>query len=476
LSNQPAFCVHGHFYQPPREDPITGEIPLESGAAPYRNWNEKIFYDCYKPNAEVGNFERISFNIGPTLCQWMAEFEPATLKRIVEQENRCHVRYGIGNGMAQAYNHTILPLMSRRDKVTQIRWGLMDFQHWFGHAATGMWLPETAVDMETLEVMAENGVQFTILAPWQADQSGLDVTQPYTVHLPGGKKITVFFYEQDLSTRISFDPIATTNADLFSRDFLLPKFLSPNHHRPMVLTASDGELYGHHQPFREKFLNFLFTKSLQEDGIEWTFPGLWMRQHPPQRSVKILENTSWSCHHGVTRWSGDCSCTPHSSWKKPFRDALLKLAWAVDDIFVKEMTPWAKGDVWEWRDAYSQVLLREVPPEVYVAQRAGQEVAPVESQKIQWLLQAQYERQRMFTSCGWFFDDFDRIEPQNNVAYAASAVWRTLQATGINLEGQVVEWLRPVKSWRSGLEADAVFLQYIQRAHTLQVLPIQQAV
>ena len=189
-----AFCVHGHFYQPPRKDPITGQIPLEPGAAPFRNWNERIHFQCYQPNAEEGNFERISFNIGPTLAQWMAETHPDNLKQIIEQDQYNYQKYGVGNAMAQSYNHTIMPLALRHDKITQVRWGICDFETRFGHAPSGMWLPETAVDIETLEVLVECGIEFTILAPWQADTDRLDASQPYVVDLINGKKITVFFY------------------------------------------------------------------------------------------------------------------------------------------------------------------------------------------------------------------------------------------------------------------------------------------
>lgn len=470
MSHKPAFCVHGHFYQPPREDPLTGEIPIEAGATPYSNWNEKIFHDCYKPNAEAGNFERISFNIGPTLFQWLEKYDSQTMQKIVEQENRCFVQYGVGNGMAQAYNHTILPLMQRRDKETQIRWGLADFIRRFGHRPAGMWLPETAVDLETLEVLAENGLQFTILAPWQADQHNLDVTQPYRVELANQRSISVFFYEQDLSTRISFDPSATVNADLFSLDYLTPKFRSTNHHNPLILAASDGELYGHHQPFREKFLNFLLAQSIPVNGIEWTFPGLWLVQNPPEKTVKIRESTSWSCHHGVTRWSGNCSCTPHSSWKEPFRESLIKIAEELDDLFERTMQEWVGGDVWEWRHEYSAVLTGELSPSDFVAKMGGGIVDDDLSWHIQHLLQAQYERQRMFTSCGWFFEDFDRIEPRNNVAYTAQAVWLSDLATGVNIEDKAGDWLQSVKSWRSGLSADSVFRHYMQRARNNQRL------
>jgi len=235
-----SFCIHGHFYQPPREDPQTGRIPMEAGAAPYNNWNEKIYHNCYRPNADLGNFSRISFNIGPTLCQWLDEYDPSLMQKIVEQERSCYLRHGVGNGMAQAYNHTILPLMPRRDKVTQVRWGIDDFVKRFGHRPEGMWLPEAAADHETLEVLADNGLYFTILAPWQALTSDLDVTQPYRVDFADGKHLAIFFYEQDLSTRISFDPGSTANADLFASEYIAPKFSGLNGRPRFLMAASDG--------------------------------------------------------------------------------------------------------------------------------------------------------------------------------------------------------------------------------------------
>src|SRR5689334_14944757 len=174
-----ALCIHGHFYQPPREDPLTGAVPNEVGAAPYRNWNERIHAECYRANAALGNFERISFNVGPTLFEWMDRYDPATCRRIVEQDRANLQQFGVGNAMAQSYNHLIMPLASTADKHTQIAWGIADFQHRFGRRPQGMWLPETAVDLETLAIMAELGIEFTILAPWQAESSTLDPTEPY---------------------------------------------------------------------------------------------------------------------------------------------------------------------------------------------------------------------------------------------------------------------------------------------------------
>ena len=201
-----ALSIHGHFYQPPREDPASGLIPHEVGAYPYNNWNERIHAECYLPNIQLGNFERISFNVGPTLFSWMKQYDPNASRLIVAQDAANIRQNGVGNAIAQAYNHTILPLASREDKVTQVVWGIADFEHHFGHKPAGMWLPETAVDLETLNVLAEHGIEFTILAPWQAECEHLDVTEPYRVALSAGKSITVFFYHQALSTGVSLIP------------------------------------------------------------------------------------------------------------------------------------------------------------------------------------------------------------------------------------------------------------------------------
>jgi alpha-amylase/alpha-mannosidase (GH57 family) len=459
-----AFCIHGHFYQPPREDPLTGEIPVEPGAVPYHNWNERIHDQCYRPNALLGNFERISFNIGPTLMNWIAEKDARTLDQIIEQDRWNLERNGVGNAMAQSYNHTILPLANRVDKVTQVRWGLADFRNRFGHEPDGMWLPETGVDLETLSVLAENGIAFTILAPWQADVDHVDTSQPYRVELPGGKQIVVFFYEQDLSTRISFDPGATVNADDFINQFLTSKFSNNGKGEPqLVMVASDGELYGHHQPFRDKFLAYLMGGALANNPIQVTYPGLWLKQYPVTRTIKIREASSWSCHHGVTRWKGACGCTPHGEWKAPLRYALNSLAKLLDEQYFLAAGRLV-ADPWELRHDYIQVVLGELSTEELIRAHAGYLPGEEQLLQIKLLLTAQFERQRMFTSCGWFFDDFDRIEPRNNVSYAAQAVWLTYRATGVDYSEHAADWLAEVKSWRTNTRADTVFIQYLQRA------------
>jgi alpha-amylase/alpha-mannosidase (GH57 family) len=464
-----AFCIHGHFYQPPREDPLTGEIPVEQGAAPYRNWNERIHAQCYYPNALLGNFERISFNIGPTILEWMFDFDPETENRIIEQARKNYEANGVSNAIAQAYNHTILPLSSRRDKVTQVRWGIADFELRFGYKPQGMWLPETAADDETLEVLAEYGIQFTILAPWQGDTQQLDASHPYRVPLSSGKEIAVFFYDQDMSTRVSFDPASTINADKFLNEFLIPKYRlngTGSEEPQLLLIASDGELYGHHQKFRDKFLAYMLDGALKGRTIECTYPALWLQKHPPKESIRIRQNTSWSCLHGVKRWSGNCECTPHSEWKAAFRKALDRLGDALDAEYLSVLQP-LLADPWELRHQYIRVIHGEVNLQNLVETLKQSAVSSEDLEKINLLLRAQYERQRMFTSCGWFFDDFDRIEPRNNVAYAAQAVWLTRLATGKDLSSLAQVELAKVRSWRSGLKGDSVFRKYMHRATKL---------
>jgi hypothetical protein len=463
---QKGFCIHGHFYQPPREDPLTGKIPNEEGAYPYHNWNDRILDQCYRPNAELGNFEHISFNIGPTLFSWLEKRDPVTYRMILEQERRNVRNQGVGNALAQPYNHTILPLATRSDKTTQVLWGIGDYEYRFGHRPVGMWLPETAVDTETLEVLVECGIKFTILAPWQASDPSIDITKPYQVILPDRKSIIVFFYNQNISTRISFDPAATVNADLFYTNILAPELSNGSNgsgQKRLILAASDGELYGHHQPFRDKFLARLVSESLPGKEAENTFPSLWLKQKGKIDATAIRENTSWSCHHGILRWSGECACSGNAAWKEPLREALNLVAGLVDKAYLAVMQNLV-DDPWRLRHEYFEVLLGKNTPQQFVRVKMNKELPEDGVRKIALLLRAQYERQRMFTSCGWFFDDLDRIEPRNNIAYAAQAVWLTQIAAGENLAPSIRPVLHRAASQRTGLNAETIFSQHLERA------------
>jgi len=453
--NQKSFCVHAHFYQPSREDPLTGEIPIEMGADPFDNWNEKIFAGCYGPNAEIGNFQKISFNLGPTLTRWMRVKKPQTLEKIVAADHENILRFGVGNAMAQPYHHTILPLATRREKLIQTAWGIADFERTFGRKPDGMWLPETAVDLETLDVLSECGIKFTILAPWQAEGIIPDPFQPYQVVTSGNRKITVFFYDSGLSSDISFNPGSTINADGFASKFVHPRFRNTD--KPeMLMVASDGELYGHHQAFREKFLARLLDGALLNEGVEPSYPALWLSRNPIHQTINIRENTSWSCHHGVERWKGDCGCTPNASWKKPLRDAMHTIAGMIDQAFESYAGQFML-DPWEAVENYADVLLDKVSADEWLADKSNVALSIDQKMHLKSLFEAQVERHRMFTSCGWFFDDFDRIEPKNNVAYAAHAIWLAERAAEIDLYAEAINAFRPVVGGKSGLRGDDVF-------------------
>ncbi len=467
-----SLCIHGHFYQPPREDPITGVVPSEPGAAPFKNWNERISSECYRPNAELGNFERISFNLGPTLCEWMQDNSPETCRLIAAQDRANVMRYGVGNAIAQSYNHTILPLATLQDKITQVRWGIAEFIQRFGRRPQGMWLPETGVDNESLNVLACYGIEFTILAPWQANTEILDTTEPYRVVLPEGRSITVFFYNQELSSRVSFDPGSTINADMFVQQEVLPRYQQEKIQRgepQLLLIATDGELYGHHQVFRDRFLAHLVNGASTQRGIVPTFPAFWMKMYPARRTMSIREKTSWSCHHGVMRWMGQCSCTPGDGvWKAYLRKAFDHLADTLDRLYVDLLTPYIP-DPWELRNRYIEVILGQRSSADLVAEMAGQSLPREELFRIHLLLEAQRERQRMFTSCGWYFDDFGRLEPKNNVAHAAQVVRLVYLATGVDLSAQTTADLKHVHSHRTSSRGDLVFQRQLHRAGELDL-------
>lgn len=465
-----SISIHGHFYQPPREDPLTGLIPNEVGASPFTNWNERIHAECYRPNAELRNFEQISFNIGPTLFTWMEKHDPDTVRKIVEQDQANVRRYGTGNAIAQAYNHTILPLASRRDKATQVAWGIAEFEHRFGRYPQGMWLPETAADTETLDVLASQGIAFTILAPWQADTENLDITEPYEVSLPSGRRIAVFFYQAELSARVSFDPGATVNADSFAEYVMQPHFRPEKARRgedQLILVASDGELYGHHQHLRDRFLARLVDGASHMAGMETAFPSIWLQNNPPRQQMKIREKTSWSCHHGVLRWTGQCGCTPgDGNWKAQLRYSFEILSGELDRLYADVTRPFI-ADPWLLRDRYIQVMLGRTRADTLIHEMAGYALTSEQTRRIHLMLEAQRERQRMFTSCGWFFEDFERIEPKNNVAYAAQATLLARMATGVDLSLDILPDLQRVKSNRTSRRADRVFQQHLHRAEKM---------
>ena len=443
--------MHGHFYQPPRQDPFTGRIPPEEGAEPYANWNERINAECYRPNAILGNFQRLSFDIGPTLASWLAEADPDTYRRIVASDG--------GNAMAQAYNHTILPLMPRRDKETQVRWGIADFRHRFRRDPVGMWLPETAADRETLDVLAAEGIRYTILAPWQALPDGVDSGRPWRVRVSDGRDIAVFFFDALLSNNVSFNPRATESATAFVRDYLVPwrDHRPPGDARPpIILIASDGELYGHHQRGREHFLHDLLFGIAESRGFPVVTLQSYLDRYPPVDEVAVRDGTSWSCHHGVARWSEGCACTEgDSAWKGVVFTALRRLAQRLDEIAEEATGPFV--DFWAARDAYVAVVLGVADAKDLLAGFARRRLTSDEERRALLLLEAHYYGQWMFTSCGFFWDDLSRLEVQNNLAYAARAMDLVERATGHRLDEAFARDLATARSGRTGERGDAMF-------------------
>ncbi|MEA3326504.1 MAG: DUF3536 domain-containing protein, partial [Chloroflexota bacterium] len=352
-----------------------------------------------------------------------------------------------------------------RDKITQIKWGIADFKHRFKHKPLGMWLPETAVDLETLTFLAENQIKFTMLAPWQIEGfEEFNNDQLYWVELPGNHDpMIVFIYNQGLSTSVSFQPEATRNADYFVDRWVTPQFRDSNDEDQVNIIATDGELYGHHKSFREQFLSHVLNSALHSKKFSITYPGLWLLDHQPKQFVQINEYTSWSCHHGILRWMGECDCSPGASWKAPLRWGLERLAEEIDQqyqMFIRQYT----RRKWQLRNAYIHVMLGETDLKTLLGEFIDQKLTDQEIEKIGMILAAQYERQRVFTSCGWFFDNFHRIEPQNNIAYAAQAVWLTKRVTGKNLKPKAMSLLKKVKDQNTGLRGDTVFAERYQRA------------
>jgi hypothetical protein len=457
-------CLYGHFYQPPREDPFTGWIPREPGATPYDNFNEKITAECYRPNAEAGNFEAISFDVGPTLAIWLERHHPDLHQLIVDADRHNVERYGVGNALAQAYNHTILPLATARDKRTQIIWGLADFAHRFGRPADGMWLAETAVDLETLDLLAEQGVRYTVLAPWQAAQP-VDPTEPYRVQLPSGRSIVVFFYNGPLSGGVSFDWDTTSNADSFAAAYL-PGHLNlekqERHEDQLIVVATDGELYGHHKPWRDRFLTHLVREGARAYGFSVTSLGRYLREHPPRHAVELRVPSAWSCAHGVARWSDGCVCTEgDASWKPALRRAFDHLRERLDQTF-EQVAAATLHDPWAARDAYLGLRNGWTSGHDFWTAHGRNDGRPI-SQGAQdvteRLLEAQYYGQWMYTSCGFFFEDLDRIEPRNDIAFARKAISLMWQAARLDLETEFLRDLAEARSWRTGLSGAELYRQ-----------------
>ena len=455
--NRLSVVVHGHFYQPPRENPWSGVVEAQPSAAPFHDWNERVEAECYRavvaariPGAGgriasiVNLLNTISFNFGPTLLAWMEQHASDTYGAIVAADVESRARNGgHGNAIAQAYHHTILPLASRREKVTEVRWGIADFRRRFGREPGGMWLPETALDAETLDVLAQEGIQFTIVAPHQLQtvpRGGL----PGRFRTASGRSIALFPYDGPLSHGVAFGPLSQ-DAEAWAKAILdshrrtenpedqgivtHPEEGEARPSRPSLISiATDGETYGHHHRFGEMALAGVLGLLSRTDGVRVENFSSFLARTPPAEEVHLVEPSSWSCSHGVERWRSNCGCRmdvsvePHQEWRGPLRKAMDWLAKELHSIYEAEGRA-LLGDPWAVLDRMGEIgpenaetireILREVAPGLRTERdkRRGEELLALERNTL-----------RLFTSCGWFFDDLAGIEPVQNLRYAARAL------------------------------------------------------
>jgi len=453
--------VHAHFYQPSRVDPFTGEVPPDPTAAPFRDWNERVNAECYRPNAERGTLAHMSWDLGPTLASWLQVADPATHRRFVAAD--------AGNGrtrntaIAQAYHHAILPLAPAHDRRTEILWGARDFELRFGRRPAAMWLPETAVDRTTLRELVDAGIGATILAPWQAAEPAVDTRRPYRVELGGGRSLTVAFYDATLSAAVSFDPSATSDADRFARERVAPRLATdlPDGLAPMVVIATDGELYGHHQPFRDLFLQRLVAPgpAVPDRGFDVTSLGDALVDHRVVHPViHVRDRTSWSCHHGVLRWTAECPDVPDGRWKGPLRAALDRLAAAIDTL-TEDACRGMPGapDPWAARDEYIEVAAGVEPSSAFSARWLGNEAPAAARRCFEQLLVAQRWRLAMFASDGWFWDDPVRPETRQVLRAAARAARIVDGLADARLERRLVADLSLLQSPAQGVDGAAIY-------------------
>ena len=453
MQNLRYLCIHGHFYQPPRENPWLNVVEIQDSAAPYHDWNERITAECYAPNTRarlldgqgrivnlLNNYAWISFNFGPTLLQWMAEQSPEVLRGIVEADQLSRERRrGHGNALAQVYNHMILPLASPRDRRTQVLWGIADFRFRFGREPEGMWLAETAVDLPSLEVLAEAGIRFTILAPRQAKRwrkigdrewveipSGIDPSRAYLCRLPSGRSIVLFFYDGIVSQQVAFERLLDHGDRFLSR--LFQGFDSRRDHPQLMHIATDGESYGHHHPHGDMALAYVLHRLAHDPQVKLTNYGEFLELHPPTWEVEIHEKSSWSCVHGVERWRADCGCRLrgdwHQRWRAPLRAGLDALKEQIDHLFStrgRECFP----NPWAARDGFIELILHrddDAAVNRFLKRFGHPDLDEVQVTDALRLLEMQKNSMLMFTSCGWFFDEISGLETVQCLHYAARAI------------------------------------------------------
>ncbi len=472
-------CIHGHFYQPPRENPWLEEIEYQDSAYPYQDWNQRILAECYAANMAsrvldprnqiidiVNNYARISFNFGPSLFSWLGKKAPEVYQAILEADKISQKNFsGHGSAIAQAYNHMIMPLANERDKKTQILWGIKDFEARFKRKPEGFWLPETAVDLTTLSMLAQEGIKFTILGPhqakrvrkiaakdWQDVEGGkINPQVPYLCALPSGEKIAIFFYDGPISREIAFGNLLN-NGEVLARRLLetFPKEMAESR---LVHIANDGETYGHHHPFGNMALSYLLRHIETNHLAQITIYGEYLAKNPPQDEVEIIENSSWSCFHGVERWQANCGCHTgrhpdwHQEWRKPLREAMDYLRDELSSFFEEKMAGYTE-DPWKMRDHYIQVVLDRSIENVnhFLSEHARGELTREAKIQILKLLEIQRHGMLMYTSCGWFFEDISGIETLQILQYSARAIQLAKEIDGLDLETTFLHHLESAKS------------------------------
>jgi len=492
-------CIHGHFYQPPRENAWLEEIEVQDSAYPYHDWNERITSECYAPNAAsrildtdkkiidiVNIYSNISFDFGPTLLSWMERHKPEVYQAILDADRLSMKKFsGHGSAMAQAYNHLIMPLADRKDKYTQIIWGIKDFEKRFGRFPEGMWLPETAVDEETLEVLVSQGIKFTVLSPRQAKRTRkldnhdkwhdvsrerIDPTKAYLCILPSGRSINIFFYDGPISQEVSFGPLLKNGEDFAGK--LISAFNDQRNWPQLVHIATDGETYGHHHRFGDMALSYALHYIESKKLAKITNYSEYLAKHPPVNAVEIFENSSWSCVHGIERWRSNCGCHSgahndwNQEWRKHLRNAMDWLRDKLFDLFSEEAAKYFNKP-WEARNDYIEVILDRSHNnvEAFFAQHAVQDLSLEEKRAALNLLEIQRNAMLMYTSCGWFFDELSGIETIQIMQYASKAIQYAEELIDVSLETQFIRHLEasPSNIYNNGGE---VYDKYVKPTRT----------